>query len=329
MHYAVFACVLVAHGFLVGLAGAQGYPARDITTVVVWGEGGGTDSINRMIMAEMEKELPVSISVTNVTGGEAGSNGMQFVFDKPADGYTLVGLSESNVTAAVLGGWNRRFDVWHPFIVGGSPDLVSSTPRSEYLTFEALIADARANPRKIRVAASGAGSIHHLNMLALEKGADVEFTFVPHNGSGPSHESALKGDVDVVITSLAEQWDLIDRGQLYPLAMLTPEPGSEIPSAFDIYPEISEYLPLKQAIGFAVRADAPASVKVQLTEAFRKAMQAPAVKQWALINAYDLSGESGPQASAKFAKLEQTFAWTLDALGATKVSPEVIGIPRP
>ncbi|MEM7476167.1 MAG: hypothetical protein AAF483_14325, partial [Planctomycetota bacterium] len=40
--------------------------------------GGGTDSINRMIMAEMEKHLPVGISVINQTGGVAGSNGMVY-----------------------------------------------------------------------------------------------------------------------------------------------------------------------------------------------------------------------------------------------------------
>ena len=58
-----------------GHAAAQEYPFRDITTAVVWGAGGGTDSINRMIMAEMEKHLPVGISVINQTGGVAGSNG--------------------------------------------------------------------------------------------------------------------------------------------------------------------------------------------------------------------------------------------------------------
>ena len=58
-------------------AQAQDYPFRDITTAVVWGAGGGTDTINRMIMAEMEKHLPVSINVINQTGGVAGSNGME------------------------------------------------------------------------------------------------------------------------------------------------------------------------------------------------------------------------------------------------------------
>ena len=70
-------------------ASAQEYPYRDITTAVVWGAGGGTDTINRMIMAEMEKHLPVSINVINQTGGVAGSNGMVYVMNQPDDGYTL------------------------------------------------------------------------------------------------------------------------------------------------------------------------------------------------------------------------------------------------
>ncbi|MEM7091157.1 MAG: tripartite tricarboxylate transporter substrate binding protein, partial [Pseudomonadota bacterium] len=56
------AIALVASGLASGVS-AQSYPYRDITTAVVWGAGGGTDSINRMIMAEMEKHLPVSINV--------------------------------------------------------------------------------------------------------------------------------------------------------------------------------------------------------------------------------------------------------------------------
>jgi tripartite-type tricarboxylate transporter receptor subunit TctC len=95
---------------ITGAAQAQDYPFRDITAVVVWGAGGGTDTINRMIMAEMEKHLPVSINVTNQTGGVAGSNGMVYVMNQPDDGYTLAGISESNVTAAIQGGWDKKFD---------------------------------------------------------------------------------------------------------------------------------------------------------------------------------------------------------------------------
>jgi len=312
---------------------AQEYPFRDITTAVVWGAGGGTDSINRMIMTEMEKHLPVSVNVTNVTGGVAGSNGMVYVMNQPDDGYTLVGLSESNVTAAVQGGWDKKFDFWYPFIVGGSPDLISVPADSPYNTLQELVAAAKAAPGSIPAAASGSGSIHHLNLLAIEKGAGATFKFVPYKGSAAGQEAALAGEVALVVTSLAEQAPLIAGGKLKPLAMLTPDDadfnGAVIPSAFGIYDGLDKYLPLKQAIGFAIHNSASDDVKAALDDAFAKAMASPVVAEWAAANNYDIGGQSGAEASAIFKTLESTFAYTLKELGATQVDPESLGIEKP
>ncbi len=332
VRYNGLALLLLGAASLAAPAAAQEYPYRDITDVVVWGAGGGTDAINRMIMAEMEKELPVSISVTNTTGGVAGSNGMVYVLNQPADGYTLAGISESNVTSAVQGGWDQRFDVWYPFIVGGSPDLISVPASAPYKTLEELMTAAKAKPGSIPAAASGSGSIHHLNLLALENGSGAKFKFVPYRGSGPSQEAAVAGEVQVIVTSLAEQQGLIKGGELRPLAMLVPEAtdnGATIASAFTAYPELSKYLPLKQAIGFAVLNAAPDKAKQVLTAAFKKAMQSDTVKTWAETNYYDLSGLAGAEASAAFAKLESNFAWTLKDLGAATVDPATLGIPKP
>ena len=315
------------------IATAQQYPYRDITTAVVWGAGGGTDTINRMIMAEMEKHLPVSISVTNQTGGVAGSNGMVYVMNQPDDGYTLVGLSESNVTAAVQGGWDKKFSYWHPFIVGGSPDLISVPANSPYDSLDDLVAAATAAPGTVPAAASGSGSIHHLNLLAIEAGSGAKFKFIPYKGSAPGQEAAMAGEVALVVTSLAEQAPLIAGDKLKPLAMLTPEAvefgGNTIPSAFSIYDGLEKYLPLKQAIGFAVHASAPEAAKEVLTEAFEKAIASDAVAEWAAANNYDVSGKSGAEASAIFAKLESTFAWTLWDLGAAKIDPATLNIDKP
>ncbi|MCR9139294.1 MAG: tripartite tricarboxylate transporter substrate binding protein [Alphaproteobacteria bacterium] len=314
-------------------AGAQEYPYRDITTAVVWGAGGGTDSINRMIMAEMEKHLPVGISVINQTGGVAGSNGMTYVMNQPDDGYTLVGLSESNVTAAVQGGWDKRFNYWHPFIVGGSPDLISVPADSPYNTLEELVVAAKAAPGTIPAAASGSGSIHHLNLLAIENGTGATFKFIPYKGSAPGQEAAVAGEVALVVTSLAEQAPLIAGGQLKPLAMLTPEDaefdGKTIKSAFSMYSGLDKYLPLKQAIGFAVHASASDDVKAKLTDAFDKAIASDVVAEWAAANNYDIGGQSGAEATAIFDKLESTFAWTLWDLKAAKVDPSTLSIPKP
>ena len=313
---------------------AQEFPTRDITNVVVWSAGGGTDVANRVVSERMADVLGVNINVTNRPGGVAGSLGMSHGYSQPADGYTIVGLSESCVTAAVQGGWDERFDVWYPFIVGGSPDVVSVNPDSGFTTLGELVEAALAAPGDINAAAGGAGSIHHLNLLALMEGTGVEFNFIPYPGSAPSQTAAMTGEVTVVVTSLAEQQQLIRGGRLVPLGMLTPD-GFEladfgtIPSAFDSYPTLSEYLPISQAIGMAVRADAPTEVLEAITDAFDAAMATPEVQEWAESNYYVLSGLTGAEASAEFASLESLFSWTLYDLGAAEVSPEELGIPRP
>lgn len=309
---------------------ARPYPVRPITTTVVWSAGGGTDAVNRMIMAEMSKELGKRISVVNKTGGIAGSIGMSEVLRKRPDGYNLVGLSSSNVVAAVNGGWTNRFDVWSPFIVGSSPDVISVRADSAINSLQDLI-DSK---KTFTAGAGGTGGIHHLYLLELARISGIEFRFVPYPGSAPSQTAAITGEVDVVVTSMAEQAQLIRGGKLKPLAMLHPnafelEGFGEIPTAFTQFPALTEHLPLSQAIGFAVNNKAPDNVKEVLGEAFEKAMASDSVKKWAEDNYYQLSGKHGEAAREEFAELESYFTWTLQGLGSNKFSPEKFGIPKP
>jgi tripartite-type tricarboxylate transporter receptor subunit TctC len=94
----------------------------------------------------------------------------------------------------VQGGWDKKFDVWDTFIVGGSPDVISVTPDTPYKTLKDLIEAAKKNPNTIKAAASGAGSIHHLNLLAVEKGSGADFNFIPYKGSAPSQNAAMTGE---------------------------------------------------------------------------------------------------------------------------------------
>ena len=331
---ALLSLALLVGGSVAFAEGQAEYPARDITNAVVWGAGGGTDTCNRVVSAEMAKILGVNINVINKTGGVAGSVGLQYGYSQEHDGYTLTGLSESNVTAAVMGGWDKKFDVWHPFIVGGSPDLISVTPDAPFKTLKDLIEGAKANPGSIRAGASGAGSIHHLNLLALEKGTGAKFNFIPYDGSAPAQNAAMTGEISLVVTSLAEQQQLIRAGKLRPLAMLIVDPFEvagfgTIPSAFDSYADLREHLPISQAIGFALPADAPEAAKKVLGDAFEKALQTDKVQTWARENFYLLSGAHGVEASKIFAALESNFAWTLWELGAARVNPGTFDIPKP
>ena len=322
---AVIGCALFAKG-------TAEYPSQDINNLVVFGAGGGTDLANRLVMAEMGKILGVNINVNNVAGGVGGSIGMYEAYSKPADGYTLAGVSESCVTSAVQEGFNRRMNVWDFFIIGGSPGVISVNPSSPYQTIEDLVAAAKANPCGIRAGASSPGSIHHLNLLGFENGAGVKFNFIPYDGSAGSQNAAMTGEVTVVFTTVQEQAELLKAGRLRPLAMLTPDSfnfeGKEITSAFRPFPGLSQYLPLAQQVAFAIRKDAPADVKTKLQDAFKKAMTADSVKQFARERYFTLSGLVSNDANNIFDNLESVFSWTLWDLGAAKVDPSKIGIPR-
>jgi tripartite-type tricarboxylate transporter receptor subunit TctC len=317
-----------------GLGAEKKYPVRDITNTVVWAAGGGTDVCNRIVSGEMAKIFKVNINVINKPGGVGGSIGMNDVFSRPADGYNWAGVSESCVTAGVQGGWDKRMNVWDYFIIGGSPDVISVTPNSPYKDIKEFIDAAKAQPGSIRASASGAGSIHHLNLLALEKGSGAKVNFIPYAGSAPAQTAAMTGEVVAVITSVAEQQQLIRAGKLRPLAMLTPEPFTikdvgTIPSAFAPYPGLSKYLPISQAIGMAVSAKVPENVKKVIAGAFTQALATDTVKNWAATNYYTLSGKTGKAAKEEFDKLESLFGWTLFELGAAKVNPETLKIPKP
>ena len=115
--------------------------------------------------------------------------------------------------------------------------------------------------------------------------------------------------------------------------MLTPDSadiaGMTVPSAFDIYDGLDKYLPLKQAIGFAVHDSASDDVKTALGTAFEAAIASDVVAEWASANNYDVGGQYGAEAQAIFTTLEANFAYTLQELGATTVDPESLGIEQP
>lgn len=308
------------------------YPSRDITNVLVWGAGGGTDMANRLVMAEMARILGTNINVINVTGGVSGSMGMIEGFNRPADGYTLVGISESIVTAGVQGGFRERMDVWDYFIIGGSPGVISVGADSPFHTIEDLVAAARANPGTIRAGGSAAGSIHHLNLIGFENGTGVRFNFIPYTSSAESQNAVLTGEVQIVCTTVQEQSELIRAGMLRPLAVVVPNDfnfgGMIIPSAFRSFPELARHLPLEQQIGFAIRRDAPEAVKTVLRDAFKQAMQAESVVNFGRERYFTLRGYVGQQANDIFDVLESRFSWMLWDLGAAQVNPATLGIPR-
>src|SRR5216683_2690310 len=75
---------------------AQSYPDRPIRIIVPFAAGGGSDVVARAVAPKLTDKLRQSVVVENRTGA-GGSLGATVVARSPADGYTLLLGSSSEI----------------------------------------------------------------------------------------------------------------------------------------------------------------------------------------------------------------------------------------
>src|SRR5919202_5600460 len=148
---------------------AAQYPEKPVTLLAGYPPGGLVDVVTRLVAEGMKPRFPKGITVVNRPGA-AGSVAVAEVARAAPDGYTIVLTPHSAlVIAAQLQNLAYKTpDDYDPFI-----NLVSYYPMiavrtaSEYKTIQDLIADAKANPGKLRVGSPGEGTSSHLNLEEL------------------------------------------------------------------------------------------------------------------------------------------------------------------
>jgi tripartite-type tricarboxylate transporter receptor subunit TctC len=308
------------------------WPARPIEIACFGAAGGGTDLVDRTIAKAMEPLLKVQINVANRAGG-GGGVALDYVWSRPHDGYHWGGFSESIIPAPFMGAHPTTTKDWIYFMVGGAPGVVSVRPDAPYKTLDDLVKAAKAKPGVIKASASTTGGIWHTKLIALMRGAEIDFNFLPFNGSHPSQVAAMTGEVDVVVTSVSEQAELIEAKKLVPLAMIELQgydfKGMKIGSAVQKYPGVAKLLPLDQWLGFAVPADTPKPILDRITDAYVKAMESELVKDLARTKNLTLYGYHGEQAQKIARSMERVWSWTLWDLKVAKKSPAEFGIEKP
>lgn len=330
----LLATVMVgAHFALAGApAYAQQYPTKPIEDSVWAAAGGGTDTVNRLIAKAMEKELGGSVVVVNRTGG-GGAVAMNYVWQKPHDGYAWLGASEQMQSTAVMDFHSTKTKDWRWYMVAGAPASLAVKADSPYKTYEDLVKAAQANPGKINITHCPIGCVFHLKAIGLADATKTKVTYVPYAGSAPAMVAVLSGDGDAVISSISEQSEYIKGGKLRSLGMveMTPfafEGVGTIPAIGEKYPDIAK-MPARQWLGFAVPGDTPKPVTDRLDAAFAKAIQDPDVKGHAQRTYLNLFGAYGDEAMKILLAMESAVGWKLQELGVAKIPPDRLGIPKP
>lgn len=224
-----FAAAAALTGLALGPALAADYPRKPIELIVPYAAGGGTDLVSRAFADAAKTHLPQSIGVVNKTGG-AGAVGLSEIMAARPDGYKI-GMGTVEIAMLPHMGVVRfSIDDFTPIArLNAEPSAITVNVDSPIKTFDDFLAEAKANPGKIRIGNSGTGAIWHLAASALEDKAGVTFNHIPYDGANPAVTALLGGHIEAVTVSPAEVVSHVRAGKLRILAVMNDERVAAFP----------------------------------------------------------------------------------------------------
>ena len=228
-----------ACGLLVGVvglaifpSGAQNYPVRPVRMIVPFSPGGAADVPGRVLMSRLSESLGQQVIVDNRPG--AGSTiGAEIVSKAPADGYTLLMISNTHLIGAAIYK-TLKYDATGDFTpvlqFGDAPNILVVHPSLPVKSVKELIAMAKSKPGQIDYASSGNGSSQHLFTALFISMAGINMNHVPYKGSGQARADLVGGQIMVGVPGIASVVQNIKDGRLRALGVTGVKRSPELPN---------------------------------------------------------------------------------------------------
>jgi tripartite-type tricarboxylate transporter receptor subunit TctC len=261
------------------IAQAQAYPTRPVRFVVGFVPGGPNDILARLIGEWLSDRLGQPFVVENLPGASSNT-ATEAVVRAPADGHTLLLIGPANAINASLFP-NLSFDIRRDIapVAGLTREALVLVvhPAVPALNVPQLIAYARANPGKIRMAMTSSGSSPHVSGKLFRLMTGVEVTEVPYEGGGPALRDLIAGQVDIMFEPMSASIRPIRAGSLRALAVTTTARSEALPDV----PTMGDVVPGYEAsavTGVGVPRNTPPEIIDTLNKAINAAYVDPKMK---------------------------------------------------
>ena len=266
----VAAAVPLAGAARLAWAQAADYPSRPVRIISPFAAGSTSDTSARFIAQQLTQALGQSVTVENQPGAD-GRIGMMAVKNAPADGYTIVAGSWTNLAVNTIVTKDLPYDPLKDFKpvagIGRSMLGVAVSAQSDIKTFQDLIAAARRKPKGINFGNFAAG--YRLATEWLSGLAGVQFTHVPYRSTSQMNTDLAARQIDVGMDGVTSMAALVKQGQLRLLAVTGDQRHSEfpdVPTVKETYPEFSIY----GWSALMVRSEVPDAITNKLADAMTK-----------------------------------------------------------
>lgn len=219
----------VAMGVAASATDASAWPTRDITIVVAFGAGGGTDRQTRVMAQHLQSILGVNVNVQNTPGG-GGQVGALTVLREEPDGYTILSTNDPDHSMTMaLQNAPYSADDWAILAVDiYDPRLVVVANESPYQTWADFVEAARANPGQLSVS-SVAGGAQDLFGRWLMSMFDLDVNHVGYPSGGEAASAILGGHVTANVGDDFSRLNM--RDNVRGLLLGSPNPSPRWPEA--------------------------------------------------------------------------------------------------
>jgi tripartite-type tricarboxylate transporter receptor subunit TctC len=206
-------------------AQVQDYPTRAITIVVPFAPGGLTDVPARVLAAMMQERIGQNIVIENKPGG-SGVVGGTYAARAAPDGYTLFAnsIADAQNLHYIPVPYNAVDDfAMIGMIIEGPPLVLIIDAKLPYKSLAELLADAKANPKKISFGTSGPATSPAIALTQLNSLGKTEIVGVPYRGSGEAARNVAAGSIEGAFAFYSQAKPLADDGKLRALAVASPQ----------------------------------------------------------------------------------------------------------
>ena len=273
---------------------------KPIRLIAVFPPGGSVDQVARILAPVLQAELKQNVIVENI-GGASGVIGTAAMARAEPDGYTFAVVFDTHGVNPSLKDklpFDTIKDISPVMLIGTSAMVLAASKASGITSFKQLV-ELSKNHQQFSYGTIGHGSLGHLAMARLAKGAGFDWIQVPYRGGGPLMQDALGGQVPLAIGSVFLVKPHIDSGGVIPLAVTTSKRSPQLPNV----PTIAEsgFPGFNAPSWWAVLAPGKTSPAIvdAMNKALNKALKTPAIAEKLKSQGIEIVGGT-PESAREF-----------------------------
>jgi len=261
---------------------AQAYPAKPVRIMIGYVPGGAADFTARLIAQRLQ--MPQHLGQPMIVESRAGAGStlaIRHVAAAPADGYTLLLISEGGLVQSARGAklpYDLERDLNPISFVAVGPQGLVVHPNVPARNVKELIALARRNPGKMSYGSASTGGAQHFAGELFNLMANVKIMHVPFKGGAQSSVATASGEIEMSFATIPSALPFIGSGKLRLLAITLLERVSFLPDTPTIHEAgVPGY---EQAAWYGVMAPAgtPPEIISRLNDAIGRVVNTPDMK---------------------------------------------------